>query len=226
MNEAFGQSESNEATEEPLAAARRGMVERQLAARDIVDCRVLDAMRRVPRHLFVPEMWRDDSYGDHPLPLSDGQTISQPYVVALMTQLARVQPHSRVLEIGVGSGYQTAILCELAGEVLGLEVLPSLAHSAEARLRSLGYRNFRIRVADGHGGWPEEAPFDAIVAAAAARRIPERLVEQLAVGGRLVLPVGEWRQRLLVIEKLADGTFVEEDLGAVAFVPMVDAVDP
>jgi protein-L-isoaspartate(D-aspartate) O-methyltransferase len=143
-----------------------------------------------------------------------------------MTQLARVQPHSRVLEIGVGSGYQTAVLCELAGEVLGLEVLPSLAQSAEARLRSLGYRNFRIRVADGHGGWPDEAPFDAIVAAAAPRRIPDRLMEQLAIGGRLILPVGEWRQRLLVIEKLVDGKYIEEDLGAVAFVPMVDAVDP
>jgi protein-L-isoaspartate(D-aspartate) O-methyltransferase len=198
------------------------MVERQLAARDIVDRRVLEAMLRVPRHLFVPEMWRDEAYADYPLPLSDGQTISQPYVVALMTQLARLSPRSRVLEIGVGSGYQTAILCELSGAVFGLEIVPALAESAESRLRALGYRNFRVRVADGHGGWPEQAPFDAILAAAAPTRIPERLVEQLAPGGRLVLPVGEWRQRLLTVEKRLDGTIFEEDLGTVAFVPMIE----
>ncbi|MFM7073570.1 MAG: protein-L-isoaspartate(D-aspartate) O-methyltransferase [Planctomycetota bacterium] len=207
--------------EEQWEAARRSMVERQLAARDIVDRRVLDAMSRVPRHRFVPEMWRDEAYGDHPLPLSDGQTISQPYVVALMTQLARLTPQSRVLEIGVGSGYQTAILCELSGSVFGLEIVPALAESAESLLRKLGYRNFQVRVADGHHGWPEQAPFDAILAAAAPTCIPERLVEQLAPGGRLVLPVGEWRQRLLVLEKRSDGSLVEEDLGAVAFVPMV-----
>jgi protein-L-isoaspartate(D-aspartate) O-methyltransferase len=207
--------------EKQWETARQYMVERHLATRDIVDRRVLEAMLRVPRHLFVPEIYRDEAYGDYPLPLSDGQTISQPYVVALMTQLARLTPQSRVLEIGVGSGYQTAILCELSGEVFGLEIVPALAESAESRLRKLGYRNFQVRVADGHHGWPEQAPFDAILAAAAPTRIPESLVEQLALGGRLVLPVGEWRQRLLVLEKRSDGSLVEEDLGAVAFVPMV-----
>ncbi len=211
----------NKSLEAQWEAARRMMVERQLATRDIVDERVLEAMGRVPRHQFVPEAWLEEAYGDYPLPLSDGQTISQPYVVALMTQLARLTPRSRVLEIGVGSGYQTAILCELAAEVWGLEIVPSLAELAAERLRAMGYRNFHVRVADGHAGWPEQAPFDAILVAAAPRQIPAALVEQLAPRGRLVLPVGEWRQRLMVVEKRPDGTCVEEDLGAVAFVPLV-----
>jgi protein-L-isoaspartate(D-aspartate) O-methyltransferase len=187
------------------AAARRGMVEDQLRARDIVDGDVLAVMGRIARERFVPEESRDEAYEDYPLPIGLGQTISQPYIVALMTQLARPTPECRALEIGVGSGYQTAVLAELCRQVYGVEILPSLSESAGRRLAELGYKNVALRNGDGYEGWPEHAPFDVILVAAAPEHVPRPLVEQLAVGGRLVIPVGDCFQELLLIEKRSDG---------------------
>lgn len=200
--------------------ARHAMVEHQLRARDIRDERVLQAMSRVPREAFVPDDQRDAAYTDRPLPIGHKQTISQPYIVALMTQLARPTGESRVLDVGTGSGYQAAILAELAGEVYGIEIVEPLARAASERLEQLGYRNATIRHGDGYRGWPEHAPFDAIVVAAAPERIPPPLLEQLAPGGRLVIPVGEDSQELRLVEKLHDGTLREIVVAPVAFVPM------
>lgn len=201
------------------AAERMRMVERQIAARGVDDPRVLDALRRVPRHRFVPQAYRGMAYADRPLPLSEGQTISQPYIVARMSEAAAIEPSDRVLEIGTGSGYQAAILAELAGEVFSIEIVASLAKSAEERLAALGYRNVRVRHGDGYAGWPDEAPFDAIVVTAAPDHVPPALKEQLAVGGRLVIPVGDLAQELRVIERTVSG-FEERTLAAVRFVPM------
>jgi len=185
--------------------------------------RVLAALGRVPRHEFVPEDLASRAYQDGPLPIGYGQTISQPFVVALMTELAAVTESSRVLEIGTGCGYQTAILAELAAEVFTVEVVPELAHAAPARLLRLGYTNVRTRVGDGYLGWPEAAPFDAIVVTAAAPTVPPPLVEQLRTGGRLVIPVGRayHSQELLRIEKDAAGGLQEWVVLPVAFVPLV-----
>lgn len=207
-------------SEQQFAESRRHMVDAQLRARDITDPDVLDAMLRVPRHRFVPQELQAWAYVDHPLPLTDGQTISQPYIVALMTQLARVTRQSKALEIGVGSGYQTAILAELCGEVFGIEIVTSLATSAVERLAQLGYRNVTIRNGDGYAGWSEESPFDVILVAAAPPHIPPLLVEQLAPGGRLVLPVGDFQQHLVVVEKSHDGVVRQLGITPVAFVPM------
>lgn len=212
------------ADEAKFAAERREMVELQLKHRDIVDPRVLDVMGRVPRHEFVPPHLHDLAYGDFPLPLADGQTISQPYIVALMSQLAQTRPDSRVLEIGVGSGYQTAVLAELCGEVYGLEIIPHLARSALERLRRLGYHNVTVRAGDGSQGWLEHAPFDVILAAASPPTIPQTLVEQLAVGGRLVLPVGDVQQYLTVVYRTAVDDWKRFVVTPVSFVPMVGNV--
>lgn len=206
--------------EEAMTRARLRMVETQIAARGVRDERVLAAMRRVPRHLFVPEALRDEAYRDHPLPIGHGQTISQPYVVAVMTELADVGPGDRVLEIGTGSGYQCAILAELAARVFSIEIVPELAESAERRLRDLGYENVTVRCGDGWLGWPEEAPFDAIVVTAAPPEVPKALLDQLAEGGRLVIPVGTGLQELKVFTK-EDGRIRERTVFPVRFVPMV-----
>jgi protein-L-isoaspartate(D-aspartate) O-methyltransferase len=195
------------------------MVETQIAARGVRDPRVLDAMRVVERHLFVPEAARGSAYADRPLPIGHGQTISQPYVVALMTELARVGPRSRVLEIGTGSGYQAAVLARLAGHVYGIEIVEPLAREAAARLERLGVRNVTVRAGDGYGGWPAHAPFDAIVVTAAPAELPAPLLEQLAVGGRLVAPVGELEQELVVVERTAAG-LRRRSVALVRFVPM------
>ncbi|MCA9519367.1 MAG: protein-L-isoaspartate(D-aspartate) O-methyltransferase, partial [Myxococcales bacterium] len=166
------------------------MVVRQLGERDIFDPRVLEAFRRVPRHELVPRTLWDEAYEDHPLPIGEGQTISQPYMVAIMLQLLRLRGVERVLEIGTGSGYQTALLAELAAEVFSIERVPTLAERAEGDLERLGYRNVSIRVGDGTLGWPECAPYDAIVVSAGAPRVPAPLVEQLGDGGVLAVPVG------------------------------------
>lgn len=205
---------------DPYAEPRRLMVERQMAARDISDPRVLEAMRRVPRHLFVPESLWDQAYEDHPLPIGLNQTISQPYIVALMTQLARPTAESRALEIGVGSGYQSAVLAEVCKQVHGVEILPSLAEQADRRLKELGYRNVVIRCGDGYQGWPEQAPFDIILVTAAPQKVPQPLIDQLAPGGRLVIPVGGFLQELLLFEKRADGTVSRKAVTPVQFVPM------
>ena len=196
------------------------MVRTQLQSRDIVDRRVLEAMRTVPRHLFVPESWRDQAYDDHPLPIGHDQTISQPYIVALMTELARVAAGDRVLEIGTGCGYQTAVLAALGAEVYSMEVVEPLADAARTRLAELGYERVTVRSGDGYGGWPEGAPFAAVVVTAAPPTIPQPLQEQLALGGRLVVPVGRHWQDLLVVLRNARG-FEERNVLPVRFVPMV-----
>jgi protein-L-isoaspartate(D-aspartate) O-methyltransferase len=205
-------------------AERRAMVEEQLGRRDITDAKVLEVMGRVPRHLFVPEKERRWAYGDHPLPIGRGQTISQPYIVALMTQLARPAKGQRALDVGTGSGYQAAVLAELVDKVYSIEILCPLADEARSRLWSLGYANVEVRCGDGYAGWAERAPFDAIIVAAAAPRIPEPLVRQLAPGGRLVIPVGEIDQDLVVVEKNADGTVTRTGVLPVRFVPMTGEI--
>ena len=199
---------------------RHRMVDLQLAARDITDERVLDVMRRVPRHLFVPESQRESAYADWPLQIGAGQTISQPYIVGLMTQLARPKPESRALDVGTGSGYQAAVLAELCRDVYSIEIVELLATDARLRLAELGYRNIEVRCGDGYRGWLEHAPFDVIILAAAPSHIPQPLVEQLAPGGRLVLPVGGWSQELVVVEKQTDGTVRQWTEIGVMFVPM------
>lgn len=203
---------------------RESMVTTQLLARDITDERVLQVMGRIPRHLFAGNVPLGVAYGDHPIPIGFGQTISQPYIVALMTQLARPQPDSRVLDVGTGCGYQAAVLSALAGEVWSLEILPELAASATERLTRLGYLNVEVACRDGSLGMPENAPFDLIVCAAAPQVVPPALVDQLATGGRLVLPVGKGRQSLQVMTKNGDGTVRCETVGAVSFVLMTGEV--
>jgi protein-L-isoaspartate(D-aspartate) O-methyltransferase len=210
-------------SEEDYLALRLRMVEEQLRARDIEDASVLAAMGRVPRHLFVPEALRFQAYADHPLPIGSGQTISQPYIVALMTQLAELEPDDVVLEIGTGSGYQAAVLAEIVREVYTIEIVPELADTARARLAELGYGNVTVRTGDGYVGWKEHSPFDAILVTAAAPEVPQPLVEQLAPGAILVIPVGPQSeiQSLLRIEKTADGTTISREVLPVVFVPLV-----
>lgn len=197
------------------------MVAEQLRRRDIRDERVLAAMARVPRHLFVPAASQSEAYEDRPLPIGDGQTISQPYMVAIMTQALGLAGGERVLEIGTGSGYQTAVLAELSREVFTVERLFALFQKAENRLRNLGYENIRCRLGDGSKGWPEKAPFDGILVTAGAPGVPEALKAQLAEGGRLVIPVGSrYTQSLLRIERTG-GRFAEEDITGCVFVPLV-----
>jgi protein-L-isoaspartate(D-aspartate) O-methyltransferase len=213
--------------DDPFATARREMVYHQLRRRDITDPNVLTVMGQVARERFVPPELHAKAYSDHPLPIGLGQTISQPYVVALMTQLARPTPQSRALEVGVGSGYQTAILASLCKEVYGIEILQSLANDAQQRLAALGYRNVTIRCGDGYRGWPEHSPFDLILVTAAPDHVPKPLIEQLAVGGRLVIPVGRGYQDLLLLEKRPDGSVSRQSTVPVQFVPMTgEAEEP
>ena len=199
---------------------RAQMVRQQLERRDITDRDVLDAMRAVPRHEFVPERLRGQAYEDHPLPIDQGQTISQPYIVALMTQLAKVRRDSRVLDVGTGSGYQAAVLSHLARQVHSIEIVPELAQQAGRRLRRLEITNVQVRTGDGYQGWPDKAPFDVIIVAAAPDHVPDPLVQQLAVGGRLVIPVGSTHQKLMVVRKRPDGTADTTIVAPVSFVPM------
>jgi protein-L-isoaspartate(D-aspartate) O-methyltransferase len=205
-----------------FARARAAMVESQLATRDISNRRVLDAMNRVPRHEFVLSSWVDRAYDDRALPIRHGQTISQPYIVALMTQLANPKEGDRVLDIGTGSGYQAAVLAEMGAKVSSIEIVPGLANEAGERLRRLGYDGIEVRAGDGYRGWPEHAPFAAIVLAAAAPEVPAPLIEQLAPGGRLVIPVGpEGRlQELLLLTQEPDGHISRKSITPVIFVPM------
>jgi len=203
---------------------RQRMVESQLRARGITDPRVLAAMEKIPRHLFVDEALQDQAYNDNPLPIEAGQTISQPYIVALMTEALALKGTERVLEVGTGSGYQTAILAELAERVFSVERIATLALRARRLLDQLGYFNVAIRVGDGTYGWREEAPFDAILVSAGAPRIPPALVEQLAVGGRFVLPVGNRiSQELVKVTRLslAPDDIKEEHLGGCRFVDLI-----
>jgi protein-L-isoaspartate(D-aspartate) O-methyltransferase len=211
-------------TQETDAEARERMVRTQIVARAVRDGRVLDAMLAVPRHLFVPDSVRDQAYEDRPLPIGHDQTISQPYIVALMTDLAAVAPTDRVLEIGTGSGYQAAVLSMLARDVHTIELNQTLGDAAAKRLTELGYKNVHPRVGDGYLGWPEAAPFDAIVVTAAPEQVPEALIQQLkAEEGRMVIPVGPVGgvQELEVIEKDADGRLHRRSMAPVRFVPMI-----
>jgi protein-L-isoaspartate(D-aspartate) O-methyltransferase len=211
-----------------LADERARMVREQIEERGIEDRRVLDAFRAVPRHLFVPEPLRDMAYADQPLPIGEGQTISQPYIVAYMTDALKLEPGDRVLEVGTGSGYQAAIASELADSVFTIEIVRGLAASAAERLRHLAYHNVVVRQGDGYLGWPEHAPFDAIVVTAGADHVPPPLVEQLAPGGRMVIPVGgaDELQHLLVIEKDAEGRVTQRTSLPVRFVPLVREREP
>ena len=198
---------------------RRRMVDEQLKARDIRDARVLDAMLKVPRHLFVPEPQRADAYTDSPLPIGLGQTISQPYIVAFMTQALNVEPGDRVLEIGTGSGYQAAVLSALAKTVYTIEIVAPLAERARETLKSLGYRNIQVRTGNGYLGWPEHAPFDRIMVTAAPDEVPVALVQQLKIGGVMAIPVGTVIQELRILRRTATGTETLRTL-PVRFVPM------
>jgi protein-L-isoaspartate(D-aspartate) O-methyltransferase len=209
-------------SEDSFRDARQTMVARQLQRRDITDSRVLVAMGKVPRHRFVSEDWASQAYEDHPLPIGAGQTISQPYIVALMTQWAAVHPGDRVLEVGTGSGYQAAVLAEITNRVFTIELLPELARQAAARLKDLGYDQVRVRRGDGYQGWPEEAPFDAILITAAAPGVPPALEAQLKEGGRLVIPLeAPYGGQTLVRWRKVQGKLVEEASLPVRFVPLV-----
>ena len=202
---------------------RQEMVDRQIAARDVRDERVLEALRTVPREAFVPERLAEFAYDDAPLPIGEEQTISQPFVVALMAEALEILPGDKVLEIGAGSGYAAAVLSRLAREVWTVERHPSLAREARERMERLGYRNVQVLDGDGTLGWPEHAPYDVIVVAAGGPEVPPALLDQLAPGGRLVIPIGPGprTQNLVRVRRRQDGTVVREDLGGVRFVPLI-----
>lgn len=207
-------------------ARQRALMVRHIRSQGVRDSATLAAMRAVPRHEFVPERHRDRAYGDHPLPIGHGQTISQPYIVAYMTEMLNVDPGAQVLEVGTGSGYQAAVLAELGCEVYTIEIFEALAESARQRLRRLGYDGIDVRHADGHHGWSDAAPFDAIVVTAAAGYIPPALVEQLRPGGRMLIPVGSVYgvQNLILVRKGEDGEVTTRNLLPVRFVPMLEGL--
>jgi protein-L-isoaspartate(D-aspartate) O-methyltransferase len=212
-------AEERRAQEPDYSKLRQQMVETQIVSRGVSDSLVLAAMRAVPRHLFVPPKLRQYAYTDQPLPIGQDQTISQPYIVALMTELLELRGGEKVLEVGTGSGYQAAVLSEIAGEVYTIEILEELATSAARRLDSLSFENVHVLFGDGYRGWPENEPFDAIIVTAAPEHIPEPLKEQLKVGGRLVIPVGDIYQELVVVTRTEEG-YESKSIIPVRFVPM------
>jgi len=214
-NEAKGVSE----TEDRYEKLRLSMVEKQIVARGVSNARVLEAMRKVPRHEFVPGDIQKNAYEDNPLPIGYRQTISQPYIVAIMTELLEIEPGEKVLEVGTGSGYQAAVLAEITDLVFSIEIVRELAEFAAHNLERQGYDAVQVRAGDGYRGWPDEAPFDGIIVTAAPDHIPEPLIEQLAEGGRLVIPVGDFYQELVVITK-EDGKVRRKASIPVRFVPM------
>lgn len=208
--------------DDDYAFKRRIMVETQIRVRGVTDRRVLEAMESVRRHLFVPEELVFMAYQDTPLPIGENQTISQPYVVAFMTQELKLKPTDRVLEIGTGSGYQSAVLAEIVKEVYTVEIIKPLADNATERLKRLGYDNVVVKWDNGYNGWPEKAPFDAIIITAAPERVPEKLVGQLKMGGKMIVPVGDKYQELYLITRTEEG-YDKKSVLPVRFVPMVDA---
>ena len=207
--------------EDKFAAARQNMVNTQLITRGIADPRVLAAMQKVPRHRFVPSHLWDQAYNDYPLPIGEDQTISQPYIVALMTEILEPREADKVLEIGMGSGYQAAILAELVAQVFTIDRMAPLVTNARQMLESMGYQNIKTRVGDGTEGWPEEMPFDGIMVTAAAPQVPRPLTEQLALGGRLVIPVGDrYSQTLTLVRQTKEGLKYEYH-GGCRFVPLI-----
>jgi protein-L-isoaspartate(D-aspartate) O-methyltransferase len=205
--------------EDPFFEQRRLMVETQILSRGVEDSLVLKAMLKVSRHLFVPESYRELSYSDGPLPIGEGQTISQPYIVALMTELLGLKGGGKVLEIGTGSGYQAAILAEICSEVYTIEIIKTLADRAESTLKSMGYKNITVKCGDGYQGWEEHSPFDEIIVTAAPDHIPQPLVDQLKIGGKMVIPVGDFYQELILITKTQKGV-EQKNVIPVRFVPM------
>lgn len=205
---------------ENFEGQRKQMVEYQLRPRGIKDKRVLAAMSKIPRHQFVDPSWRDLAYCDRPLPIGHNQTISQPYIVAYMSETARISPSDRVLEIGTGCGYQTAVLGELAKEVYSVEIIPQLAERGREILSKLDYKNIKVKTGDGYKGWAEHAPYDAIIVTAAPEYIPQTLIDQLAVNGTMVIPLGTWYQQIFVLTKTPEG-MVKEKTIPVRFVPMI-----
>jgi protein-L-isoaspartate(D-aspartate) O-methyltransferase len=199
------------------------MIERQIESRGIHEPTILEAFRAVPREAFLSKDYADLAYGDHPLPIEAGQTISQPYIVALMIQAAEIKPGDRVLEVGAGSGYAAAVMSRIAGQVVAIERQPDLVKVAQERMQRLGYDNVRLVEGDGTRGWEAEAPYDAIVAAASGSHVPPAWVKQLTEGGRIVMPVGEpnWIQKLIKVTKGPAGNLITEDLGGVRFVPLI-----
>jgi len=214
----LGYTEDKERTD--FYILRKKMIETQIEARGIKDKRVLEAMLKVERHKFVPESQKPFAYEDRPLPIGYGQTISQPYIVALMTELLELKGEEKVLEIGTGSGYQAAILAELAKEVYTIEIIEGLAKEAQKRLADLGYKNIKVKIGDGYLGWPEVSPFDAIVVTCAPEEIPPALIEQLKEGGKMVIPVGEFFQELKLVSK-KEGKILIKNIIPVSFVPMI-----
>jgi protein-L-isoaspartate(D-aspartate) O-methyltransferase len=214
-----GTTAAAESLDARYARRRLALVNEELAP-EIRDARVLDAMRKVPRHLFVPEGAREHAYENRPLPIGEDQTISQPYIVALMTQLLELRPDSKVLEVGTGSGYQAAVLAELGADVYTIEIVEPLAKRAAAALAAVGYERVHTRIGDGYGGWPEAAPFDGILVTCAPERIPQPLRDQLAEGGRLVIPVGPTNAQELVVVVKEEGRLVQRAVIPVRFVPM------
>jgi protein-L-isoaspartate(D-aspartate) O-methyltransferase len=202
---------------------RARMVADQIAARGVTDRAVLEAMRRVPRHAFVPKSWHDEAYDDHPLPIGHDQTISQPYIVAYMTEALKVQKGDKILEIGTGSGYQAAVLAQMGAKVFSIEIVEPLGIRARQTLKQLGY-DVQVRIGDGYAGWPEEAPFNGIIVTAAPNEIPTPLIGQLKEGGRLVIPVGRYFQDLKVIKKV-DGKLFTQSTLPVRFVPMTGKIE-
>lgn len=203
------------------------MVENQIKRRGISDEATLKAILTIPRHQFVPQKYIEDAYGDHPLPIGEGQTISQPYIVALMTEQLKLKPSDKVLEIGTGSGYQAAVLSQICEEVYTIEIIPFLGEEAKKRLKDLGYDNIVVKIGDGYYGWEKHTSFDAIIVTAAATHIPPPLIKQLKVGGRMVIPIGGvfQVQRLMFIEKKEDGKLISKNLIPVRFVPLTGERD-
>ena len=205
----------------PIEIQRENMVREQIEKRGIKDARVLEAMRRIPRHEFVADDATNWAYSDSPLSIGDGQTISQPFIVAAMTELLHLQGYEHVLEIGTGSGYQTAILCELASQVYSVERIPKLARNSETRLAEMGYANIQLMVGDGTLGWPDHAPYDAIIVTAAAPQVPQALLDQLKPGGRLVIPIGLRFSQVLRVWQRVEDRFESHDSIGVMFVPLI-----
>lgn len=200
----------------------KAMISNQIVSRGIKDTQVIDAMRKVPRHLFVPENRKESAYDDRPLPIGEGQTISQPYIVAFMTKSLELSLADVVLEIGTGSGYQAAILAEIVREVYTIEIIPGLGEAARERLEKMGYKNISVKIGDGHKGWPEKAPFNGVIVTCAPEKIPKPLIDQLAKDGRMIIPLGEERgiQKLVLIRK-DRGMVIKKEVMDVLFVPMV-----
>lgn len=198
---------------------RWDMVEKQIMSRGVQSSKVTGAMLKVPRHKFVPEDMKNLAYKDNPIPIGEGQTISQPYIVALMTDLLNLEGKEKVLEVGTGSGYQAAVLAEMGCDVYSVEILESLSEKAEKTLRSSGYEEIKLKIGDGHSGWQEHAPYDAIIVTAAPDRVPETLIEQLKVGGRMIIPVGNVDQELMLLKKTEEG-IDKRKITPVRFVPM------